>query len=119
MSTFFPVPVGLPELQLGPPDYDYPPSVRHLMAFCIPANILLLGASIYFTLRCAAALLALCGPLQWPVTLLLAAWVAASFVLACQPVNALEEQARRDQRRAVREAAAGGGAAAVAQSKQD
>ncbi|GAB4824112.1 hypothetical protein N2152v2_011158 [Parachlorella kessleri] len=110
---------GLPELHLSPPDYDYPPSVRRLMALCIPANILLLAASLYLALRCAATLLALCGPLQWPVTLVMSAWVAASFVLAWQPVNALEEQSRRHQRCAVREGAAGGGAATVAQRKLD
>jgi hypothetical protein len=117
-------PAGLPELHPGPPDFDYPRAIRWWIAACIPANVLLLATTLYYSLRWAAVLLALCGPLGGPIKALLAAWVVASFAQSWQPVNAVAEEERRHRRRqqaggATAAARAPAPAAAAHASKQD
>lgn len=103
---------GLPELVPGPPDLDYSPAIRAAVAVAIPVNITLFLGWIYLSLRAAAALLALCGPLRLPMQLLLAVWVAGSAVQASQRVDAVALEEQRKQRKA------GAAASAAAEGKQ-
>lgn len=107
---------GLPELQLPPPDFDYPMDIRLKVALCVLLNILLLGALGAAALRCAAATLALLpGPLAGATVVLAAAWVAASFILASRPVDALALEEGRARARGANKAAAAAAAGGVAQ----
>ncbi|KAL4523122.1 hypothetical protein Ndes2526A_g07830 [Nannochloris sp. 'desiccata'] len=71
---------GLPVLpEVREPQLDYPMDVRMIMAICAVVNILMLAGVAWLTWWAVAAVMALMGPLQWPVAGLVVAYLVASF----------------------------------------
>jgi hypothetical protein len=101
---------GLPELPDVEADFDFPADVRAMMLVIPPIHFAVTAAAAWATFRLARAVLGLLGPLQLPALLLFAAYVAASFYVYSEPVDALTLHKEMQQQRRVappaREAAA-------------
>ena len=88
----------LPELpEPTIPEFDYPFSIRFYLLLCMLANISASMGLTWFLFRGFWGVLALLGPLQWPVAGVFVAYVTASLYVYSQPVSAVQVKERMSQ----------------------
>ena len=82
---------GLPVLPEVPqPQFDYPADIKLIMVPISILNILIAAWAIKLTYRCISAVMALLGPLQWPIAVVVVVYLVASFIVYSQPEDALK-----------------------------
>jgi hypothetical protein len=85
---------GLPEFQEPAPQWDYPIYIRLSMLGVVVLNLIVSAAALRWTILLLRAVLVRLGPLQWPVVLISVLYLAASFYVYSEPVDALTVHAR-------------------------
>jgi 1-acyl-sn-glycerol-3-phosphate acyltransferase len=81
---------GLPVLpEVEEPQFDYPMDISIMMTIFAVLNILIAAWALRLTWRVVAAVMAILGPLQWPVAVIVVAYIVGSFYVYSQHENVL------------------------------